>query len=184
VTFMKGMIRVGRWANEHKHAAAAILDKQTFYLDVDDPPTRASSTSTWSRTCRRRTSPRSRSARTSCSGTATSSTTSTCTSGRLPSSRSRPRRSSSPSGGEGHEREARPRPRPHRVSSAPDGTGRRGDHQDRRGGRCRVGAGDWASAVGGERAGHRLAVARSCGELDDRAGDDSHRHREHPRAGA
>jgi ABC-type nitrate/sulfonate/bicarbonate transport system substrate-binding protein len=22
-----------RWANEHKHAAAAILDKQTFYLD-------------------------------------------------------------------------------------------------------------------------------------------------------
>jgi len=27
---------VGRWANEHKHAAAAILDKQTFYLDVED----------------------------------------------------------------------------------------------------------------------------------------------------
>ena len=26
VTFMKGMIKVGRWANEHKHAAAAILD--------------------------------------------------------------------------------------------------------------------------------------------------------------
>jgi ABC-type nitrate/sulfonate/bicarbonate transport system substrate-binding protein len=26
---------VGRWANEHKRAAAAILDKQTFYLDVD-----------------------------------------------------------------------------------------------------------------------------------------------------
>jgi ABC-type nitrate/sulfonate/bicarbonate transport system substrate-binding protein len=35
VTFMKGMIKVGRWANEHKRAAAAILDKQTFYLDVD-----------------------------------------------------------------------------------------------------------------------------------------------------
>jgi len=35
VTFMKGMIKVGRWANEHKHAAAAILDKQTFYLDVE-----------------------------------------------------------------------------------------------------------------------------------------------------
>ena len=35
VTFMKGMIKVGRWANEHKHAAAAILDKQTFYRDVD-----------------------------------------------------------------------------------------------------------------------------------------------------
>ena len=33
---MKGLIKVGRWANEHKHAAAAILDKQTFYLDVED----------------------------------------------------------------------------------------------------------------------------------------------------
>ncbi|MEI6634238.1 MAG: ABC transporter substrate-binding protein [Chlamydiota bacterium] len=36
VTFMKGMIKVGRWGNEYKHAAAAILDKQTFYLDVED----------------------------------------------------------------------------------------------------------------------------------------------------
>jgi ABC-type nitrate/sulfonate/bicarbonate transport system substrate-binding protein len=36
VTFMKGMIKVGRWANEHKRAVAAILDKQTFYLDVED----------------------------------------------------------------------------------------------------------------------------------------------------
>jgi ABC-type nitrate/sulfonate/bicarbonate transport system substrate-binding protein len=36
VAFMKGMIKVGRWANEHKHAAASILDKQTFYLDVED----------------------------------------------------------------------------------------------------------------------------------------------------
>ncbi len=36
VAYMKGMIKVGRWANEHKHAAAAILDKQTFYLDVED----------------------------------------------------------------------------------------------------------------------------------------------------
>jgi len=36
VAFMKGMIKVGRWANEHKHAAAAILDRQTFYLDVED----------------------------------------------------------------------------------------------------------------------------------------------------
>jgi ABC-type nitrate/sulfonate/bicarbonate transport system substrate-binding protein len=35
VTFLKGMIKVGRWANEHKRAAAAILDKQTFYKDVD-----------------------------------------------------------------------------------------------------------------------------------------------------
>ncbi len=33
---MKGMIKVVRWANEHKHAAATILDKQTFYLDVED----------------------------------------------------------------------------------------------------------------------------------------------------
>ena len=36
VTILKGLIKVGRWANEHKHAAAAILDKQTFYLDVED----------------------------------------------------------------------------------------------------------------------------------------------------
>ena len=36
VTFMKGMIKVGRWANEHKHVAAAILDKQTYYLDVEN----------------------------------------------------------------------------------------------------------------------------------------------------
>lgn len=35
-TFIKGMIKVGRWANENKHAAATILDKQTFYLDVED----------------------------------------------------------------------------------------------------------------------------------------------------
>ena len=36
VAIIKGMIKVGRWANEHKHAAAAILDKQTYYLDVED----------------------------------------------------------------------------------------------------------------------------------------------------
>ena len=36
VAFMKGMIRVGRWANEHKRAAAVIQDRQTFYLDVED----------------------------------------------------------------------------------------------------------------------------------------------------
>ena len=36
VAFLKGMIRVGRWANEHKHAAAVILNKQTYYLDVED----------------------------------------------------------------------------------------------------------------------------------------------------
>ncbi len=36
VALLKGWIKVGRWANEHKHAAAAILDKQTYYLDVED----------------------------------------------------------------------------------------------------------------------------------------------------
>jgi ABC-type nitrate/sulfonate/bicarbonate transport system substrate-binding protein len=36
VTLLKGLIKVGRWANEHKHAAAAILDKQTYYLDIED----------------------------------------------------------------------------------------------------------------------------------------------------
>ena len=35
VTFMKGMIRAGRWANENKRAAAEILDQQTFYRDVE-----------------------------------------------------------------------------------------------------------------------------------------------------
>jgi ABC-type nitrate/sulfonate/bicarbonate transport system substrate-binding protein len=36
VALLKGLIKVGRWCNEHKHAAAAILDKGTFYLDVED----------------------------------------------------------------------------------------------------------------------------------------------------
>jgi ABC-type nitrate/sulfonate/bicarbonate transport system substrate-binding protein len=35
VAFMKGMIRVGRWANAHKRAAAVILDRQTFYRDAE-----------------------------------------------------------------------------------------------------------------------------------------------------
>ena len=35
VTFMKGMIRVGRWANQNKYAAAEILDQQTFYRDIE-----------------------------------------------------------------------------------------------------------------------------------------------------
>ena len=29
------MIKVGRWANEYKHAAAVILNHQTFYLDAE-----------------------------------------------------------------------------------------------------------------------------------------------------
>jgi len=36
VTYMKAMIKVGRWANEHKKAAAVILDRQTFYRDAED----------------------------------------------------------------------------------------------------------------------------------------------------
>ena len=36
VTYMKAMIKVGRWANENKHAAAVILDRQTFYRDAED----------------------------------------------------------------------------------------------------------------------------------------------------
>lgn len=36
IAFLKGLIKVGRWSNEHKHAAAAILDKQTYYRDVED----------------------------------------------------------------------------------------------------------------------------------------------------
>ncbi|AXA44278.1 ABC transporter substrate-binding protein [Rhizobium leguminosarum] len=36
IAFLKGIIKVGRWCNEHKHAAAAILDRGTFYLDVED----------------------------------------------------------------------------------------------------------------------------------------------------
>jgi ABC-type nitrate/sulfonate/bicarbonate transport system substrate-binding protein len=36
VAFMKGMIRVGRWSNAHKRAAAVILNKQTYYLDEED----------------------------------------------------------------------------------------------------------------------------------------------------
>jgi ABC-type nitrate/sulfonate/bicarbonate transport system substrate-binding protein len=36
VAFLKGIIKVGRWCNQHRHAAAAILDKATFYLDVED----------------------------------------------------------------------------------------------------------------------------------------------------
>ena len=36
VAYMKAMVKVGRWANEHKRAAAAILNRQTFYLDAED----------------------------------------------------------------------------------------------------------------------------------------------------
>jgi ABC-type nitrate/sulfonate/bicarbonate transport system substrate-binding protein len=36
VAYMKAMIKVGRWANENKYAASGILNRQTFYRDVDD----------------------------------------------------------------------------------------------------------------------------------------------------
>ena len=36
VAMMKAMIKVGRWSNEHKHAAAVILNKGTYYLDAED----------------------------------------------------------------------------------------------------------------------------------------------------
>ena len=36
MALLKGLIKVGHWSNRHKHAAAAILDKQTYYLDVED----------------------------------------------------------------------------------------------------------------------------------------------------
>ena len=36
VAYMKAMVKVGRWANANKKAAAVILDKQTFYRDAED----------------------------------------------------------------------------------------------------------------------------------------------------
>jgi ABC-type nitrate/sulfonate/bicarbonate transport system substrate-binding protein len=35
IAYMKAMIKVGRWANEHKRATGAILNRQTFYLDAE-----------------------------------------------------------------------------------------------------------------------------------------------------
>jgi ABC-type nitrate/sulfonate/bicarbonate transport system substrate-binding protein len=35
IAYMKAMIKVGRWANENKRAAAFILNRQTFYLDAE-----------------------------------------------------------------------------------------------------------------------------------------------------
>ena len=35
VAYMKAMIKVGRWSNRNKHAAAEILNRQTFYLDAE-----------------------------------------------------------------------------------------------------------------------------------------------------
>jgi ABC-type nitrate/sulfonate/bicarbonate transport system substrate-binding protein len=36
IAYMKAMIKVGRWVNQNKHAAAEILNRQTFYLDAED----------------------------------------------------------------------------------------------------------------------------------------------------
>ena len=35
IAYMKAMIKVGRWSNRNKHAAAEILNRQTFYLDAE-----------------------------------------------------------------------------------------------------------------------------------------------------
>ena len=36
VALLKGLIKVGRWANAHQRAASAILNKQTYYRDEED----------------------------------------------------------------------------------------------------------------------------------------------------
>ena len=36
VAYLKGCIKVGRWANDNKRAAAEILNRQTFYRDAED----------------------------------------------------------------------------------------------------------------------------------------------------
>jgi ABC-type nitrate/sulfonate/bicarbonate transport system substrate-binding protein len=36
IAYMRAMIKVGRWANANKHGAAGILNRQTFYRDVED----------------------------------------------------------------------------------------------------------------------------------------------------
>ena len=36
MAYMKAMIKVGLWANRNKHAAAEILNRQTFYRDAED----------------------------------------------------------------------------------------------------------------------------------------------------
>ena len=100
LAYMKAMIKVGRWANENKHAAGAILNRQTFYRDAEDtyqgikdvdmvPSLSAQNMEA------------SRSARTSCSATATSRTTSMWTSGLARSSWSRRRSKSSRRSGSG-----------------------------------------------------------------------------------
>ena len=35
IAYLKAMIKVGRWANDNKRAAAYILNRQTFYLDAE-----------------------------------------------------------------------------------------------------------------------------------------------------
>ena len=36
IAYMKAMVKVGRWANDNKRAAAYILNRQTFYRDAED----------------------------------------------------------------------------------------------------------------------------------------------------
>ena len=85
VTYLKAMIKVGRWANANSRLRRQSWTARPTTATLRTP-TRASSTSTWCRACRRRTSRRSRSARTSCSNTATSSATSTSMNGQPQSS--------------------------------------------------------------------------------------------------
>jgi len=69
IAHLKAMIKVGRWANEHKHAAAVILNRQTFYREVEDTYEGIKHVDMVPN-CRRRTSPRLTSARTSCGSVA------------------------------------------------------------------------------------------------------------------
>ena len=102
MAYMKAMIKVGRWANENKHAAGAILNRQTFYLDAEDTyqgikdVDMVPSLSAQNMECHQdRQGLHVR-------ATATSSTTSTWTSGRArSSSRRRPRKCSRRSGQRG-----------------------------------------------------------------------------------
>ena len=66
VTFMKGMIRAGRWANREQARRGGNPRPADVLPGRRSTPTKASRTLTWCRTCHLRTWPPSRSARTSC----------------------------------------------------------------------------------------------------------------------
>ena len=91
VTYLKAMIKVGRWANEHKRAAAASSTARPS-TSMPRTRTRASSTLTWCPAWARRASRGSRSPWTGVIATATSRTTSTWTNGPRRNSSSRRRK--------------------------------------------------------------------------------------------